>query len=379
MNPYAPWSELWIFGAVLCLVLGLNWGSFFNVCIYRLPVRKSIVRPGSHCYHCGTFLKWYDNIPLLSYLLLRGNCRSCGTHFSARYFFVELLTGLMFLGLFMRFGIQWALPFHLVFASLLLVGVFTDIDHFILPDGITLGGLVFALVAAAILGRHAVLTSDFNLSRDLFYSFYDPNKMGDVAAPSRLVVFGWSVLSAAFGYLLLAGVGLMGRIMFHKEAMGGGDIKLFAFLGAYLGVLNCLWILFLSAFLGAVLGLTLIMTHKLLRKDEYEDLVLAPDRAVKSPWRTAILQSRALSQADTTAEVIQRSPDENIKDPAVQPAAGQEATPPIDTIVLRIARRTLSQMHHFPYGPYIAVAAFVVLVSHDWIERNTREFLMLPF
>ncbi|MGI8907795.1 MAG: prepilin peptidase [Candidatus Sumerlaeaceae bacterium] len=380
MNPFAPWTEYWIFGAVMSFVMGINWGSFFNVCIYRLPVKKSIVRPGSHCYHCGTFLKWYDNIPLISYPLLRGNCRSCGTHFSARYFFVELLSGLLFLGIFIVFGINWAVPFHFVFVSLLLVGVFTDIDHFILPDGITIGGLVFAIATAAVLGRHAAIAQDIVLSRDIYHSFFSPNQLSDNIALTRPLVLVWSIAGAAFGYAMLWCVGLLGRIMFHKEALGGGDIKLFAFLGAYLGAMNCVWILFLSTFLGAVIGLTLILTHKLLRRDEYQELVLPRAAAVKTPWRTVDFRSRAQTQLDAVASLGTPSPpDEGVQQSDEQRSTGNVSEPEQSAIVLRIARRTVRQMHHIPYGPYIAVAAVVVLVCHEWIDRNAREFLMLPF
>ena len=93
-----------IYYAVVSFVFGCIFGSFFNVCIYRIPARKSIIRPGSHCYSCGSPIRWYDNIPIVSYLLLRGNCRDCGTHFSPRYLGVELLTGLIFLAIYLKSG-----------------------------------------------------------------------------------------------------------------------------------------------------------------------------------------------------------------------------------------------------------------------------------
>jgi leader peptidase (prepilin peptidase) / N-methyltransferase len=316
------------FLAAMSFVMGTVWGSFFNVCIYRVPMRKSIVRPGSHCYACGTAIAWQDNIPLLSYLLLRGNCRSCGSHFSLRYFWIELASGLMFLAIFLRFGLEWVVPFHWMFASLLLVGTFTDMDHYIIPDGITVGGLVFALATALLLNRHAMIAGEFRLACDTAQAFVDFSVAGDRKLPI-LAPFGWSAASAAFGWALLASIGLLGRILFRKEAMGGGDIKLFAFLGAYLGAINCLWVLFLSAILGLSVGLTLILLHKLMRRDEYEEFDLTPD----------------------------------------------SAAPPIS---LRIARSTARQLHHFPFGPYIAVAALLVMFFHQPIERCTRNLLLLP-
>jgi leader peptidase (prepilin peptidase)/N-methyltransferase len=344
-----------VYFAAMSFLLGAICGSFFNVCIYRVPAKKSIVYPGSHCYSCGTLLAWYDNIPIVSYFLLRGTCRYCGGRFGIRYAMVELLTGLLFLALFWRFGLNWVLLAHCVFVSLLIVGTFTDIDHFVLPNGITIGGFYFAIAAAAVLGRHSVAYDEYLLSRDLLISFQP------AVEPARFnIPFGgliWSLLSAAFGYALLAGIGLLGRILFRKEAMGGGDIKLFAFLGAYLGALNCIWILFLSAILGSCFGLTLIIMHKLLYEDAYETIELLPDRLVNSRLRNADSQPGWSGQRDVL-EIAQ----------TIEPAAKS----------LKIARSTSRQLHHFPFGPYIAVAAVIVLLFHDSVNRYTRELLFLP-
>ena len=110
MSPDTAATVFHVFFMVFSFVMGITWGSFFNVCVYRVPVGKSIVRPGSHCYSCGTFLKWYDNIPLLSYVLLGGNCRYCGSHFSARYFLVELLSGVLFVLTYLQFGAGITMP-----------------------------------------------------------------------------------------------------------------------------------------------------------------------------------------------------------------------------------------------------------------------------
>src|SRR5262245_57632718 len=109
--------DIQIFAAVLTFVLGTICGSFFNVCIYRVPVKKSIVRPGSHCYTCGSAIAWHDNIPVISYLLLRGQCRQCGSLFSSRYCWIELASGLLFLAILARFGLVPVVIFHCIFAS----------------------------------------------------------------------------------------------------------------------------------------------------------------------------------------------------------------------------------------------------------------------
>jgi len=355
MDPFAPGGEIWNFGAVMSFIFGLIWGSFFNVCIYRIPAGKSVVTPGSHCGNCGTFIRWYDNIPLLSYLLLRGNCRSCGMHFSARYFFVELITGFLFLAVYVKFGPVIALPFHLIFVSMLFIGIFTDIDHFILPDRFTLGGAAFALVTALILGKYAVIADEYLITRKLYSSFranFDPQETIHLG---RMAIFLFAVGSSIFGYMMLAALGIFGKIVFRKEAMGAGDLKLFAFLGAYLGAINCVLILFLSAFVGAIWGLSLLAVHYLFSKDVYEELILDPARAV------SLQDASVISQPVETPSPLEPAP----------PAATA------GLIHLKIARFTGQQMRHIPYGPYIAVSAIAVLLGREKIHSGLQEFFFI--
>jgi leader peptidase (prepilin peptidase)/N-methyltransferase len=350
--------------SLMVFIWGLIWGSFFNVCIYRIPAGKSVVKPGSHCYSCGSTVKWYDNIPLLSYLALRGNCRHCGTHFSPRYFFVELLTGLLFLATFLTFGFQWQTPFHMIFISLLIIGTFTDIDHFIIPDGITLGGLVYAVVATGLLVNHSFIAHEFSLAWELWHQLsfqWNPQPPPD-PLPWYIPLL-YSIFSAAFGYGMLWAVGLFGKLLFRKEAMGMGDVKLFAFLGAWMGALNCIWILFLSAFVGATIGLSLLLAHHLVGKDEYETVVIPPQPTVKSQWLTAISPS---GYADGTRQVTP-GPD------AFTDTDGSAST----AVELQFSKKTSRQLHHFPYGPYIAIAAIIILLLHKFVEQGVREFFML--
>ena len=337
----------WYFGT-LSFVMGAIVGSFLNVCIYRVPAKRSISRPGSHCYQCGTAVRWFDNVPILSYLILLGRCRQCGTRFSSRYMWVEMLTAALFLALFLKFGATWALPFHCVVVALLIFGTFTDIDHYIIPDSVTLGGLGFALVAAGLLGFHGIIGLEYLLARDI-YGQFELYTSAEQALPPRWVPFVWALASAGFGWFLLAGVGALGKLLFRKEAMGGGDVKLFAFLGAYLGAVNCVLILFLSAMVGSVLGLSLLLAHRLVGRTSEELIELRPAPTVVSP-----------------------PPD---PDSAAEEAAEHAESGPL---VLKVVRNTASQLHHFPYGPYIAVAALVVLFLHREINRHTRELLMLP-
>ncbi|MCX7018149.1 MAG: prepilin peptidase [bacterium] len=345
----------------MAFVLGVSFGSFFNVCIYRIPVRRSIIRPPSHCYSCGTRIRWHDNIPLVSYLMLRGGCRYCGALFSVRYFLVELLSGIMFLAIFVSYGTGWLTVVNCAFASLLLVGAFIDADHYILPDGLTLGGLVFAVIVAAVSGSHSLIASETMTVWGIVCLDQMSRAGRFVSVP--LPVYApllWSLAGALFGWVLLQGVGLLGRILFRKEAMGGGDIKLFAFLGAYLGAIHCLFALFVASVLGACIGLVLIIIHKLAGKDEYEEITLVPGRAAPMYWLTSIDRKSESGLGVNQSSIVDQA----------------HLAP--DSVTIRVARKTTRQMHHFPFGPYIAVAAYIVMICHDAINELLRNLFVLP-
>ncbi len=346
----------WYF-ASLSFILGAIVGSFLNVCIYRVPAKRSIVKPGSHCYQCGSHVAWYDNVPIVSYLVLKGHCRHCGAGFSSRYMWIELLTAILFLVFYLKFGLIWALPFHLIVVSLLIFGTFTDIDHYIIADSVTLGGLIFALGAAALLGFRGVVGQEWLLAQELYLQA-DPFLSPARALPPHWQAFGWSVASAGLGWGLLWSVALLGRLLFRKEAMGGGDIKLFAFLGAYLGALNCLWVLFLSAMVGSVLGISLLIAHRLVGREETEIIELRPEPPTgNSPSDDTEITTASAEQTEFFPQQTQAVPS---------------------ALTLKVVRNTAQQLHHFPYGPYIALAALVVLFFHQEINRHTREYLLLP-
>jgi prepilin signal peptidase PulO-like enzyme (type II secretory pathway) len=239
---------------------------------------------------------------------------------------------------------------HFAFIGLLVVGTFTDIDHFIIPDGVTLGGLWLSIGLAFGFGHASLPGKELRaLIETLDYLLPELRTVAE-----RL---GWAsaglyaLLSAAFGWVLLWSIGFLGRLMFRKEAMGGGDIKLFAFLGAYLGAINCLYVLMLSTVSGALIGSVLLLTHKFAGRDEVEELALALP-ADPLP---------AGSAGDTEAASEQR--------PAAEP-------PPV---VLRIARKTSRQLHHFPFGPYIAVAAILVLMFSEELIALTGRLIFVPY
>jgi leader peptidase (prepilin peptidase) / N-methyltransferase len=215
--------------ATLAFIFGSLVGSFLNVCIYRMPLDESVVSPPSHCPNCNYKIRWYDNIPLFSYLLLRGKCRGCGTGISLQYPLVELLNGLLTLALFLRFGPTLAFAVLFVFCSALVVITFIDIEHQIIPDEISLSGIVVGFVCSFFLPGHGWLNSLLGI-----------------------LLGGGSLLLVAYVYQWLTG----------KEGMGGGDIKLLAMMGAFLGWKAILFIIFASSLIGSVVGISLMLIQK---------------------------------------------------------------------------------------------------------------------
>lgn len=228
---------------VLVFLFGLLSGSFLNVCIYRIPEGKSIAYPPSHCTNCSTRLKALDLIPVFSFLFLRGRCRYCGTRISARYPFVELLTAIVFTVLFHRYLFSVEFFAFLFLMALLIAVFFIDIDHRIIPDELVIAGLA---------GGAAVI----------LYNFFKP-----------FGIYGdrqwWNpLLGSITGSGILFLVAVIGLIIYKSDdAMGMGDVKLFAPIGIFLGWKMCLLALFLSILAGGLSSLVLILLNKKKRKD----------------------------------------------------------------------------------------------------------------
>jgi len=207
---------------ILIFIFGLCIGSFLNVCIYRLPVGKSIAFPPSHCLNCEAAIRIYDNVPVIGWLLLKGRCRDCGIRISWRYPLVELLTGGFALCTCLKFGPTIEAAIYFVFITVLIVITFIDIDHRIILDRVTLPGIPLAFVAALILPGMT----------------WQSSLLGILAG-------GGSLLAVAVGYTFITG----------KEGMGGGDIKLLAMIGALCGWLGVLFTIFFGSVLGSVTGI----------------------------------------------------------------------------------------------------------------------------
>jgi leader peptidase (prepilin peptidase)/N-methyltransferase len=216
----------------IAFVYGLCIGSFMNVCIYRLPLSRSLVKPGSACPQCGRSIPFYDNIPVVSFLLLRGRCRNCGATIAWRYPLVELLGGLTALATVTRFGLSLPALVYFVFIAVLIVVTFIDIDHRIIPDVITLPGIVLGLAASFLLPRTSLTD-----------------------ALLGILLGGGSLLAVAVVY----------RLITKKDGMGMGDVKLLAMIGALIGWQGVLFTIFIGSLAGSLIGFILVFAQR--RKD----------------------------------------------------------------------------------------------------------------
>ena len=230
-----------MFECFIVFVFGLIFGSFANVCIYRMPRNMSIVKPNSHCTNCNTFIKWYDNIPILSYILLKGKCRNCNSPISIKYPLVEFFCGILFLSMYYLYGFTFMLIPFCIFVFSLLVTTVIDFEFKIIADEIS-----FMLIIVGI------ATSFFNLS------------LGETI---------WQrVLGSFLGFLAGGGslfvIAYIGKLIFKQDAMGGGDIKIMAGIGAFVGWDKVLFAIFVASLFGSIVGIILIICKKIGRKQE---------------------------------------------------------------------------------------------------------------
>ena len=216
---------MYIYFAIVSFIIGASLGSFFNVCIYRIPNKKSVVNPPSHCYNCNTRLKPLDLVPILSWTLLRGKCRYCGQKISPRYALVELLTGTLFVLVYIVYGPN--------------IITFIDLDHYIIPDELiifgSLGAVIFNILGQGISIKDSLLG-------------------GLICGGGMLVLI----------YLI--------ELIIKKEVMGGGDIKLFGMVGLFLGIKLGLLTILLSVYVGAIYGVATIIYSK-IKKKEFNSMI----------------------------------------------------------------------------------------------------------
>ncbi len=216
--------------SIFAFLFGAVVGSFLNVVILRLPdENQSIVFPASHCPKCSTPLHWYENIPILSYLVLRGKCRTCKEKISIQYPLVELLMGLLSAALFLVFGPGLAFLFYFLFCAALLVIISIDIHHQIIPDVITLPGILIGFAGSFL---HSQIS------------------------------WQQSALGILLGGGILYGIALAYYLLAKRDGMGGGDIKLLAMIGAFLGWQSLLFVIFASSLLGSIVGIGAMVKQK---------------------------------------------------------------------------------------------------------------------
>lgn len=218
-------------------ILGLIVGSFLNVCIYRLPRGESIISPFSYCPHCRKSIPWFYNIPLLSYIFLKGRCHFCKKPISFRYFAVELISASILVFLFNHFGLgSMFIIISLLITSLIVVS-FIDLEHELIPDVLTLPGLGLGIVI----------------------SFIFPHLQGTEA---HLLGLWKSALGVLVGGGVIYAMGIVGKAIFKKESMGGGDVKLLAMIGAFVGWEKVLVTFFVAPLFGSVVGIILKIKEK---------------------------------------------------------------------------------------------------------------------
>ncbi len=224
---------------IVFFIFGTIIGSFLNVVIYRLPREKSIISPPSSCPECGKKIRWYENIPIISYIFLRGKCSSCGTRISLRYPFVEFLTGIFSSLTYVKWGLSLDTFFCFIFLSLIIAVIFIDIDFKIIPDEINLLGFISGII-------YSFFRTDFSILDSIIGAF---------------VGAGFLFLIAYF-YLKVKKI----------EGLGFGDVKLLAFVGTYLGWFGSLFTIFFGSLLGAIVGIG----YSLLSKGKYEGKLEIP-------------------------------------------------------------------------------------------------------
>ena len=259
-------------------VFGLAFGSFLNVCIYRLPLGLSVVSPRSACPECKQPIASYDNIPVLSWMILGGRCRHCKTRISARYLMIELLTGLLFLACYWHFGLNLSTLKYCTFAFLLLGLIFTDAETKLLPDKMTLPGLALGVTFSLFVPVN-------DLASQFLPGVVNLPVSGDVSA--RLLSLVDSLLGAAVGASFIYGAGAIYLRWRGAEGMGFGDVKLMAMVGAFLGIKLTIFTIFTASLAGSFFGLTTVFIVWMKRTRRFMKRLADAPAARRRAWQSA--------------------------------------------------------------------------------------------
>ncbi len=264
--------------ALAIFFLGLAFGSFLNVCIYRLPLGQSTVKPRSACPACKHPIAFYDNLPVVSWLLLRGRCRQCQARISPRYLFIELLTGALFLGCYAYGGLSLATLKYSVFGFFLLGLIFTDAETKLLPDKLTLPGLALGLIFSLLVPVHD-LASEFlpGLVQLPLSSFIS----------AQLFSLIDSLLGAAVGASFIYGAGAVYLRWRGAEGMGFGDVKLMAMVGAFLGIKLTIFTIFAASLTGSFFGIATVLMVWIKRTHRFARRMANSQAARRRGWQSA--------------------------------------------------------------------------------------------
>lgn len=322
--------QLWFFGFGACV------GSFLNVCVLRIPLGKSIVTPGSHCA-CGKPIAWYDNIPIFTWFLLRGRARCCGRYFSIRYPMVELVTAVVFWWLW--YSNQGSAAYALagmIFFALLFMGSLIDLDHMVLPDSSTIGGMLAGV----------------------FLSFVFPH-IQQVDHMGIWMVDGMrgmvmSMIGVLVGTGIIFWIRELGSVVFRKEAMGYGDIWLIGSIGAFCGWQGAIFAIFGGAVIGCLVILPWMLIASIFKKPGAPDAVAAatPTGATTAPGALAATEAGEPVHEDAPFTTAPGQPkpipaDESVLAPTAAPAFGVE----------------------IPFGPWLALGGFIYYAfAHDIVN-----------
>jgi leader peptidase (prepilin peptidase)/N-methyltransferase len=273
--------------AVAIFTYGLCFGSFLNVCIYRLPRGKSVVAPRSACPHCGDMIPLYHNLPVVSWLILRGKCRACKHPISPRYLLIELLTGFLFLACYLHFGLTLAALKCAVLGYLLLGLIFTDAETKLLPDAMTLPGLALGILFSLVVPVN-------DLASRIMPGMVSTAMRGEISW--RIWSLSDSLLGAAIGASFLYGAAAIYLRARGVEGMGFGDVKLMALIGAFLGTKLTVLTIFAASLTGSIFGLSTVLAVWMKRirriKARGAPSTVSSDEARRRAWHSARLALR---------------------------------------------------------------------------------------
>lgn len=324
INTDYPW-----FFATLAFLLGACWGSFANVAIYRWPRKMSVLRPASHCFNCGAPIRWYDNLPVLGWVILRGKARCCGAPFSPRYAIVELLTGLLFLAAWLCQPPLVAMV-GFVFIVLMVIGAFIDYDTQELPDISLEAGAAIGLILAPI--------------------FPAMHGYADEAAPlSVLLSIGSGLLGLVVGSGVILWIALFAEKLFRKEVMGFGDVVLMGCIGAFCGWQGALFAIFGGAALGSLIVMLLMVINRLTGWQ------LTPGK-VERPENPTPAETETTNEVTAQAE----APAADSETPT-EPHKGGEAEESPD-LGIGVA---------VPFGPWLALGGLIYFI---WLREPINAY-----